>query len=87
MRPLAYCSEKVVDAASGELQPNIGAARDDRPQKRPSFGVGSGQLDGLLLSDFAGTERWVSFWFYFRARLWREPLFATIPGSGHLIPD
>jgi len=33
-----------------------------------------------VLSHFDGTERWVSFWFSFGARLSREPFFDIIPG-------
>jgi hypothetical protein len=40
-----------------------------------------------VLSHFDGTERWVSFWFSFGARLSREPFLDIIPGSADLIPD
>jgi hypothetical protein len=40
-----------------------------------------------VLSYFDGTERWVSFWFCFGARLSRETFFDMIPGSADLIPD
>jgi hypothetical protein len=40
-----------------------------------------------VLSHFDGTERWVSFWFSFAARLSRERFFDMIPGSADLIPD
>jgi hypothetical protein len=50
-----------------------------RPQKGPSFGVGSRQLHLLFYRIFDGTDRWVFSGFCFGARLPCASFVAIIP--------
>jgi hypothetical protein len=60
-----------------------------RPQKKAKFlgRVASVVTPILFFIGFRRDGRWVSFWFYFGARLSHAPFSAAIPGSAFLIPD